>query len=93
MQLPSPPARSFASDNAAGVAPPILEALQRANTGFAFGYGDDDATRRVEKRFAELFERDVSVFLLPTGTGANALALERIGTNARRVGVARRPFL
>jgi len=66
---------NFASDNAAGVAPPILEALQRANTGFAIGYGNDDATHRVEKKFSELFEREVSVFLVPTGTGANALAL------------------
>ena len=44
---------NFASDNAAGIAPPILDAIRRANDGFALGYGDDALTRRV----AELSER------------------------------------
>ncbi len=69
---------NFASDNTAGVAPEIMAALSRANEGFALGYGNDDWTRRVEKKFAELFERDVAVFLVPTGTAANALALAHV---------------
>lgn len=69
---------NFASDNTAGVAPEIMAALQRANDGFALGYGNDDWTRRVEKKFSELFRRDVAVFLVPTGTGANALALAHV---------------
>jgi threonine aldolase len=69
---------NFASDNAAGVAPEILAALARANEGFALGYGNDTWTQRVEKRFAELFEREVAVFLVPTGTAANALALAHL---------------
>lgn len=69
---------NFASDNAAGIAPPILQALAAANTGFALGYGNDDWTRGVERRFAELFEREVAVFLVPTGTAANALALAHV---------------
>ena len=69
---------NFASDNTAGVAPEIMAALLRANEGYALGYGNDDITRRVEKKFAELFERDVAVFLVPTGTGANALALAHV---------------
>lgn len=69
---------NFASDNTAGVAPEILAALARANEGFTLGYGNDDWTRRVEKKFCELFERDVAVFLVPTGTGANALALAHV---------------
>ena len=68
----------FASDNTAGMAPQILDALARANTGYALGYGNDDSTRRVEQRFAEIFERDVAVFLVPTGTAANALALAHV---------------
>jgi threonine aldolase len=68
----------FASDNAAGVAPPILEALVRANTGFAVAYGDDALTQQLEHRFCELFERDVAVFLVGTGTAANALALAHL---------------
>src|SRR5215468_8865137 len=65
----------FASDNAAGVAPAILDALVHANAGFAIAYGDDALTRRLERRLSDLFERDVSVFLVSTGTAANALAL------------------
>jgi threonine aldolase len=68
----------FASDNAAGVAPEILAAITRANDGAALAYGNDDWTRRVEARFAEIFEHDVAVFLVPTGTAANALALAHL---------------
>ncbi len=68
----------FASDNTAGIAPPILEAIGRANTGYALGYGNDDCTKRVEQRFADIFEKDVAVFLVPTGTVANALALAHL---------------
>jgi threonine aldolase len=68
----------FASDNTAGVAPEILDALARANTSYALGYGNDEWTRRVEQRFAEIFERDVAVFLVPTGTAANALAIAHL---------------
>jgi len=68
----------FASDNAAGVAPTILDALVRANVGFAVAYGDDASTQRLERRFSELFERDVAVFLVSTGTAANALALAHL---------------
>jgi threonine aldolase len=68
----------FASDNAAGVAPAIMDALVRANNGFASGYGDDAITRRLERRFCDLFEREVAVFLVGTGTSANALALAHL---------------
>jgi threonine aldolase len=69
---------NFASDNTAPVAPAILEALTEVNSGYALGYGNDDWTRKVEHRFAEIFERDVAVFLVPTGTAANALALAHV---------------
>jgi threonine aldolase len=69
---------NFASDNTAGIAPPFLDALARVNAGFALGYGDDAATERVERQLSDLFERDVAVFLVPTGTAANALALAQI---------------
>jgi threonine aldolase len=69
---------NFASDNTAGIAPEILQALVSGNDGFALGYGDDDVTRVVERRIGEIFERDVAVFLVPTGTAANALALAHI---------------
>jgi threonine aldolase len=68
----------FASDNAAGVAPTVLDALVRANDGYATAYGDDAITKRLERRFCELFEREVAVFLVGTGTSANALALAHL---------------
>lgn len=68
----------FASDNTAGMAPAIRDALVAANTGFTLGYGQDDLTRRLELRMSELFEREVAVFLVPTGTAANALSLAHL---------------
>ena len=69
---------NFASDNAAPVAQPILDAIARANAGYALGYGNDDWTRAVERRLSEIFEREVAAFLVPTGTAANALALAHV---------------
>jgi threonine aldolase len=69
---------NFASDNTAGIAPAILASLAGANHGFALAYGRDDATKRVNRRICDMFERDVAVFLVPTGTAANALALAHL---------------
>ena len=69
---------NFASDNTACIAPEILQALVDSNSGFAMGYGNDDVTGAVERRIGEIFERDVAVFLVPTGTAANALALAHV---------------
>jgi threonine aldolase len=60
------------------MAPEILAALGQANNGYALGYGNDVWTKRVEQRFAEIFEREVAVFLVPIGTVANALALAHV---------------
>jgi threonine aldolase len=69
---------NFASDNAAGIAPEILAQIATANTGKVLSYGRDDWTGRVEQGFASMFERDVAVFLVATGTAANALALAHL---------------
>ncbi len=66
---------NFRSDNVVGVAPEILAAIAAANEGTAPSYGDDAVTRRLERRVAELFEHEVAVFPVATGTAANALAL------------------
>ena len=65
---------NFASDNVWGVAEPVMAALRDANEGAAGAYGGDDLTRDLEVRFGEIFECDVSMYLVPTGTAANALA-------------------
>src|ERR1043166_4530603 len=69
---------NFASDNTAGVAPAILDAIAQANGGYALGYGEDEITARGERRLAAVFEHDLAVFLVPTGTAANALALAQL---------------
>src|SRR5439155_13839752 len=69
---------NFASDNAAGIAPKVLAELAQANQGAALAYGRDPWTERAERRLADLFEREVAVFLVPTGTAANALALAHL---------------
>jgi threonine aldolase len=66
---------NFISDNAVGVAPEIMNALTEANRGPSMPYGADEWTRRVERRIAEIFEHDVRVFPVATGTAANALSL------------------
>src|SRR5262244_3065620 len=66
---------NFCSDNTTAVAPEIMAALAAANHGATMGYGNDDLTRRVEKRVAEIFETDLVAFPVATGTAANALAL------------------
>ena len=65
----------FWSDNSTGVAPEIMDALVRANEGVATAYGTDEATGRLTGLFSELFETEVSVFPVATGTAANGLAL------------------
>ncbi len=68
----------FGSDNQAGAHPDILDALIRANTGMASGYGNDALTRRAEERINSLFEHECTTFLVSTGTAANALALSAL---------------
>jgi threonine aldolase len=66
---------NFLSDNAYGAWPEIVAALGKAAEGPVTSYGDDPLTARVRKRFDEVFERDVAVFPVISGTAANALSL------------------
>lgn len=70
--------RSFASDNNAGVHPEIVEAIRAVNEGHVVAYGDDDVTARVVKLFKKQFGKDVEVFFVFGGTGANVLGLKAI---------------
>ncbi len=69
---------NFASDNWAGAHPDILSAVARANDGAVPSYGGDELTKRVEKKFSGIFERDVAVFFVATGGAANSLALSQL---------------
>ena len=65
----------FASDNWAGASPRVRDALLAATEGFAKAYGGDETTQALTSALSRLFERDVAVFVVPTGTAANALSL------------------
>ncbi|AFZ18745.1 threonine aldolase family protein [Allocoleopsis franciscana] len=66
---------NFASDNVTGISPEIMAALSAANAGVAMPYGQDEYTQRLKTQFNDLFETDVTVFPVATGSAANALAL------------------
>ena len=65
----------FASDNWAGAAPEILQAMVDEAEKFGPAYGNSDIDRAVADRFSEIFEREVCVFLVATGSAANGLSL------------------
>jgi len=75
---PPPPDGSFASDNAAGVAPAVMEALAAANVGPALAYGDDPWTRRAEQALRDVFDAPVETLLCWGGTGANVVGLASV---------------
>ena len=64
----------FFSDNAAPVHPKIMQAIADANT-VDTAYDGDALSQRLDTAFSELFERDVAVLWVSTGTAANCLAL------------------
>jgi len=67
---------NFASDNTSGAHPRVMAALAAAMEGHAPSYGADALTRAAQDRVREVFDApEAEVHLLPSGTGANALAL------------------
>ena len=69
---------NFRSDNESPAAPEILAALQSANSGPAYAYGEDGISSRMRKRFRETFETDLEVFPVATGTAANSLSIAQL---------------
>ena len=72
------PARSFASDNNAGIHPKILEAIAAVNHGHTVGYGDDPYTASAIRQFRRQFGHDIEVFIVFNGTAANCLSLKAL---------------
>lgn len=68
----------FASDNWAGVAPEVAEALSASSAGFASAYGSDDLSAQARDALGVFFDRDVDVFFTSTGSAANMLALSAV---------------
>ncbi len=69
---------NFASDNWAGAHPAISQRLLEAAAGFSAPYGASALDRKIEQRFNVLFEREVAVYFVSTGTAANSLALAAV---------------
>jgi threonine aldolase len=65
----------FRSDNTHGAHPAIVEALMRANRDRESSYGADSITTRVRERCRAIFEHDVEIFPVLTGTSGNALSI------------------
>ncbi len=76
--MPAAPEASFASDNTAGVAPEVMEALVAANTPAAMAYGADRWSAQLTERFTELLNQPVEVLTCWGGTGANVVGLASI---------------
>ncbi len=67
------------SDNCAGVAPQILQALVAANDGTALAYGGDRWTEELREVVCEAFQSpEAQVFPVTSGTAANSLALSAL---------------
>ena len=64
----------FFSDNAAPVHPAILDAIARANH-VDTAYDGDALSAKLDAAFSNLFEREIAVLWVSTGTAANSLAL------------------
>ncbi|WP_102961193.1 threonine aldolase family protein [Mangrovicella endophytica] len=68
----------FASDNWSGAHPAITASLTAHAGGMASAYGSSELDKAVERRFNEIFEKEVAVFFVGTGTAANSLSFAAV---------------
>jgi threonine aldolase len=69
---------NFASDNVYGVHPKIMEAIAASNVGTDVSYLHDEGAKEFERQLSRIFEKDVKVYMVMNGTGANSLALSAL---------------
>ncbi len=69
---------NFASDNWSGVAPQVSQALASHSSQGAPAYGDSELDKKVREKFNDIFEKEVAVFFVGTGTIANSLAIASV---------------
>jgi threonine aldolase len=70
--------RNFKSDNVSPVSDAIMAAINAANIGSMPSYGGDEFTRNLQAVASEVFDTEVAIFPVTTGTAANALALSQL---------------
>jgi threonine aldolase len=68
--------KTFKSDNYSGIHPTILESITKANVEHDVAYCDDQITAQCNTLFEKIFESPCKIIYVPTGTGANVLALK-----------------
>lgn len=68
----------FGSDNEAPVRPEIMAAIEAANTDAVPSYGEDSITESLKPAYSQLFETELNIEPIATGTAANAIALSQI---------------
>ncbi len=66
---------SFGSDNHSGVHPKILKAIEKINSGYSFGYGEDKYTEGVLDKIEKLLGGDCKALFVLNGTGANVVSI------------------
>ncbi len=69
---------NFASESMSPVHPAIVEAVVKANSGYAANFGQEAWTTRAVDRLKEVFEHDLVALAVVTGTAANAIALSAL---------------
>ena len=71
--------RNFGSDNVTPVCAPIMAAINAANRGRLPPTAPTSITERLQRAAsAQVFETDVPIYPVATGTAANALALAQL---------------
>lgn len=65
----------FKSDNVSGVHPKVLEAIGKANIEHENPYGNDSFTQKATESIRNLFQKDVDVYFVTSGTAANVIGL------------------
>ncbi|MGJ8725536.1 MAG: threonine aldolase family protein [Roseibacillus sp.] len=69
---------NFNSDNWAGAHPTISQNLLVHSEGMAAAYGQSELDKQVEALFSQIFEHEVAVFFVGTGTAANSLGMAAV---------------
>ncbi len=70
--------KTFKSDNVSGMHPKILEAIGDANKNHENPYGGDTYTKDAINSIRKLFQKDVDVYFMLSGTSANVVGLSAI---------------
>ncbi len=70
--------RHFSSDNASGVCPEVMQALQEANEHHVPSYGNDELTKATKSLIKHALGRESEIFFVYNGTAANTLAAKAV---------------